>query len=278
MKDRAQQALYLQALEPVAETMLDNDIYGFRKGRSTADAMEAIFKATTANADCAEWVIEGDTRSCFDRIDHDWLMRNIPFDRKMVQQWLKAGIVFNEEYSSTEAGTPQGGIISPCLANLALNGMGSLLHKKFMKQRKTIKRKTINNKVHTNAYADDFIVTGKSKEFLEQEVLPVIRGFMKERGLELSEEKTSITHIAEGFNFLGQNVRKYKGKVLIKPSKENIKSFLDGLRELILKRPAIKQEDFIGILNPKIRGWCNYHRHVVSKKIFAYVIGVMEST
>lgn len=271
MKDRAQQALYLQALEPVAETILDNDTYGFRKGRSTADAIEAIFKATTANADCAEWVIEGDIRSCFDRIDHEWLMKNIPLDKKMMQQWLKAGIVFNKEVSSTEAGTPQGGIISPCLANLALNGLGSLLHERFMKQRKTIKRKTINNKVHTIVYADDFIVTGKSREFLEQEVLPLIREFMKERGLELSEEKTTITHIAEGFDFLGQKIRKYKGKVLVKPSKKNIKSFLDNIRELILRRPAIKQADIIGILNPKIRGWCNYHRHVVSKKIFSYV-------
>lgn len=271
MKDRAMQALYLQALEPVAETILDNHTYGFRKGRSTADAIEAIFKATNANPDCAQWVIEGDIKSCFDRIDHQWLMENIPLDKKMIYQWLKAGIVFNNEYSSTQEGTPQGGIISPCLAGLALNGMGSLLYDKFMRNRKTIKRQTINNKVHTIFYADDFIVTGKSKEFLEHEILPVIKEFMNTRGLELSEEKTAITHIGNGFDFLGQNIRKYKGKVLIKPSKDNIKSFLYGIRELIRKRWTVKQEDMIGLLNPKIRGWCNYHRHVVSKKVFSYV-------
>lgn len=265
MKDRAQQALYLFALDPVAETVLDHDTYGFRTKRSTADAIEAIFKTVGAHRECSKWVIEGDIKACFDKINHEWLKGNIPLDRKILTQWLKAGVVFKGEYSDTEAGTPQGGIISPCLAVMALNGLGSMLERKFMRD------KRINNKVHTITYADDFIITGKSKEFLENEVLPEVKKFMKERGLSLSEGKTVITNINDGFDFLGQNIRKYKGKVLIKPSKENTKKFLNNIRGIIKKNPTVKQEELIYMLNPKIRGWANYHRHIVAKETFSYV-------
>lgn len=270
MMDRAQQALHLMALDPVAETILDNETFGFRPKRSTADAIEAIYKAVAANKDCAEWVIEGDIKACFDNLSHKWLMENIPMDKRILTKWLKAGIIFKDEYSDTEAGTPQGGIISPCLANLALNGLASMLKKKFM-NRKVVNGKEINNRVHTIVYADDLIVTGKSRELLEQEVLPEVRKFMYERGLALSEEKTLITHVKDGFDFLGQNTRKYKGKVLTKPAKKNVQSFLDGIRETILNNPTRKQEQLIGMLNPKIRGWANYHRHIVSKETFSYV-------
>lgn len=270
MMDRSQQALYLMALDPVAETILDNETYGFRPKRSTADAIEGIYKAVAANKDCAEWVIEGDIRSCFDNISHEWLMKNIPMDKRVLAKWLKAGIIFKNEYSDTEAGTPQGGIVSPCLANLALNGLASMLKKKFM-NRKVVNGKEINNRVHTIVYADDFIITGKSKELLEQEVLPEVRDFMYKRGLTLSEEKTVITHLKDGFDFLGQNTRKYKNKILTKPAKKNVQSFLDGIRKIILDKPTLKQEQLIGILNPKIRGWANYHRHIVSKETYSYV-------
>jgi RNA-directed DNA polymerase len=270
MIDRAQQALYLMALDPVAETILDDETYGFRPKRSTADAIEAIFKAVSANKDCAEWVIEGDIKACFDNINHEWLIENIPMNKRILAQWLKAGIIFKEEYSDTEAGTPQGGILSPCLANLALNGLASMLKKKYM-NRKVVNGKEINNRLHTVVYADDFIITGKSKELLEQQVLPEVRKFMDERGLKLSEEKTVITHVRDGFDFLGQNIRKYKGKVLTKPGKKNIKSFLDGIRKVILDNPTVKQEQLIERLNPKIRGWVNYHRHSAAKETFSYV-------
>jgi RNA-directed DNA polymerase len=271
MNDRAQQALYLMALDPVAETILDDESFGFRQKRSTADAIEAIYKAVAADKECAEWVIEGDIKACFDNISHEWLIENVPIDKRILTKWLKAGIIFKDEYSDTEAGTPQGGIISPCLANLALNGLASLLKSKFMNRKWRINGKEICNKVHTIVYADDFVITGRSREFLEQEVLPEVRKFMIERGLELSEEKTKITSIKDGFDFLGQNTRKYKGKVLTKPAKKNIKAFLDGIRELILSNSTITQEELIARLNPKIRGWCNYHRHIVSKKTFSYV-------
>ena len=270
MMDRAQQALYLMALDPVAETILDNETYGFRPKRSTADAIEAVYKAVAANKDCAEWAIEGDIKACFDNISHEWLIENIPMDKRMLTRWLKAGIIFKNEYSDTEAGTPQGGIISPCLANLALNGLASMLKKKFM-NRKVVNGKEINNRLHTIVYADDFIITGKSRELLEREVLPEIKEFMYKRGLTLSEEKTVITHLKDGFDFLGQNTRKYKQKILTKPAKRNVQSFLDGVRKIILDKPTTKQEQLIGMLNPKIRGWANYHRHIVSKETFSYV-------
>jgi RNA-directed DNA polymerase len=148
------------ALDPVAETILDQGTYGFRSKRSTADAIKGVFNAT-ARKNGAEWVLEGDIKGCFDNISHEWLRENVPLDKKILMQWLKAGIVFNGEFSDTEAGTPQGGIISPCLANLALNRLGSLLKKEYAD------RKTVYHKVHTIAYADDFIVTGDSKELLE---------------------------------------------------------------------------------------------------------------
>ena len=270
MRDRAMQALYLQGLDPIAETILDGDTYGFRKKRSTADAIRSIFGAVRSNRNCAEWVIEGDIKGCFDNISHEWLIQNIPMDQRILAQWLKAGILYKEEYSDTIAGTPQGGIISPCLANLALNGLGTRLQEKFM-TRKVINGKEINNKVHTVVYADDFIVTGKSKDFLENEVLPEIRKFMGERGLELSQEKTVITHIKDGFDFLGQNIRKYNDIVLIKPSGENVRRFLDKIRKVIKGNPTMEQERLIDLLNPKIRGWANYHRHINAKETYSYV-------
>ncbi len=125
--------------------------------------------------------------------------------------------------------------------------------------------------MHTIVYADDLIVTGKSKEFLENEVLPEVRKFMQQRGLSLSEEKTTITNVNDGFDFLGQNTRKYRGKILTKPAKKNVKCFLDGIRKVILENPSIAQEKLIGMLNPKIRGWTNYHRHIVAKETYSYV-------
>lgn len=165
-------------------------------------------------------------------------------------------------YSETIEGTPQGGIISPTLANLTLDGLEKLLHKQFKRS------KEFNPKVNFIRYADDFIITGATKELLENEVKPLVINFLKERGLELSTEKTHITHIDKGFDFLGQNIRKYKGTLLTKLSKKNIKNFLDKVRTLINTNKTITQDNLILLLNPVIRGWTNYHQHVVSKKVF----------
>nr|BFD42667.1 group II intron reverse transcriptase/maturase [Pseudomonas sp. FFPRI_1] len=269
MRDRAMQALYLLALEPVAETTADGRSFGFRPERSTADAIEQCFTALSKKV-APQWVLEGDIKGCFDNISHDWLMGHVPTDREILRKWLKAGYMEDRQLFPTEAGTPQGGIISPTLANLVLDGLEAKLDAAFGRKRYAngVQTRLMVNYVR---YADDFIVTGRSKELLEQEVMPIIEDFMRERGLTLSPEKTKITHIDEGFDFLGQNVRKYNGKLLIKPSKANVATFLEKVRSAVKGNKALDQPRLIRMLNPMIQGWANYHQHVVSKATFARV-------
>ena len=262
MKDRAMQALYLLALDPIAETTADPNSYGFRKGRSTADAIEQCYIAL-ARKDRAEWILEGDIFGCFDNISHEWLLQNVPIDKAILRQWLKAGYLDKFVFNRTEEGTPQGGIISPVLANLVLDKLETELRNCFPKQ----KQKT-DKSVNFVRYADDFIITGKTKELLEMEVKPLVENFLNERGLELSAEKTKVTNIADGFDFLGQNVRKYKGKMLVKPSQKNIHSFIEKVRNIIRTHQTATAGNLIRLLNPVIRGWANYHSQVVSSEVF----------
>ena len=270
MKCRAMQALYLLALDPVAETTADSNSYGFRPQRSTADAIEQCFTAL-GNTRSAQWILEGDIKGCFDAISHDWLLSHIPLEKVMLRKWLKAGYMEGRVLHPTEEGTPQGGIISPVLANMTLDGLEALLRKTFPHNTKREGR-YYNAQVNLIRYADDFVITGRSKELLEEEVEPLVEQFMRERGLELSQEKTVITHIEEGFDFLGQNVRKYqegqRRKLLIKPSKKNVKAFLEKVRTIIKANKALPAGKLIVKLNPIIRGWARYHQHVVSKETF----------
>lgn len=264
MKCRAMQALHLLALEPVAETTADLNSYGFRPERSTADAGKQCFNSLVQKTS-AEWVLEADIQGCFDKISHDWMIANIPTDKAVLKKWLKAGFVYQNELFPTESGTPQGGIISPALANMTLDGLESMLAEKFPNAKRT------GRKMNMVRYADDFIITGNSKEWLEHEVKPAAVEFLAERGLVLSPEKTKITHIREGFNFLGWNIRKYHDKLLMKPSKANVKAHLDKIREVINGNKTAKQANLIRLLNPVLRGWANYHSHVVAKKTFGKV-------
>lgn len=272
MYDRAMQALYALALEPVAETTADTRSFGFRKSRSCHDACEYIF-AALARKDSAQWVLEGDIKGCFDHISHEWLIENIPMDKSVLKQFLKAGFVFDRELFSTDEGTPQGGVISPILANMALDGMQKALYDRFHTNRlgkEDIRFKNAH-KVNLVRYADDFIVTAATKEIAE-EAKSIIRSFLKERGLELSEEKTVITHIDNGFDMFGWTFRKFKGKLIVKPSKKSIKSFVENLSHTILTRgKAWKQEVLIEKLNQQIRGWTNYHQSVCASEAFAHI-------
>jgi len=266
MKDRAMQALYLLALEPIAETAADPNSYGFRPKRSTADALQQCF--TTLCRGCSpQWVLEGDIKGCFDHISHQWMLRHVPTDKAVLRQWLKAGCVENRHLFPTEAGTPQGGIISPTLANMTLDGLEVLLAQHFPRE-KWKDGKRWRSKVNLVRYADDFVITGDSRELLEDEVRPLVEQFLKERGLTLSTDKTRITHINEGFDFLGQNLRKYGGKPLVKRSKKNTYAFLEKVRGIIDTNKSVSQTRLIGLLNPVIRGWANYHRHGVAKETF----------
>jgi RNA-directed DNA polymerase len=262
MKDRAMQALHRLALDPIAETTADTNSYGFRSQRSTADAIEQCFNILAPKRS-AIWILEGDIKSCFDQINHEWLLANIPMDKVILQKWLQAGFIEKSRFHPTEEGTPQGGIISPVLANMTLDGMERILRARFGKKP--------SPKVNFVRYADDFIITARSRELLENEVLPVIKTFLKERGLELSSEKTKVTHIEEGFDFLGQTVRKFKGKLLVRPAKKNVRVFLTKVREIASDNKQATAGNLISLLNPVIRGWANYHRHVVSKKLYGSV-------
>ena len=268
MKDRAMQALYLMALEPITETTADANSYGFRKFRSTADAIDALHR--WLSRDCSpQWILEGDIKGCFDHISHQWLLDNVRIDKRILEKWLKSGVVFNKMPQPTVEGTPQGGIISPILANTTLDGMERMLKERYRVN--YIDGRLYHPKVNYVRYADDFIVTADKRETLE-DVKCMLIEFLRERGLTLSEEKTLITHISEGFDFLGFNVRKYNGTLLIKPSSKSQKRFTEKLHEVVFKKnKAVAQQKLIEELNPVLRGWGNYYRGVVSKNTFSKI-------
>jgi len=269
MKDRAVQALHLLALDPIVETTSDRNSYGFRQQRSCADALAQCFLALRTGA--AQWILEGDIKSCFDKISHSWLLDHVPMDKTVLRKWLDSGYMEKSVFHATTEGTPQGGIASPALANYALNGLEELLRKLYPKKKAL---KSLGGRyacVNFIRYADDFVITGRTKELLE-EIKPLVEGFLHERGLELSPVKTVITHVTTGFDFLGQNVRRYpSGKLHIKPSRKNIQSFLEDIRGTIRAGLGRTAADLIFVLNRKIRGWTNYHRHAISGRIFSKV-------
>ena len=211
--------------------------------------------------------MEGDIKGCFDNIIHNWLEKNIPLPETILRKWLGAGYIWKNIRHETENGTPQGGIISPVLANMTPDGMERLINRKDRRE-----------KVHFVRYAYDFIISGESREILEKEVRPAVENFLKERGLELSEDKTRITHIEKGFNFLGFNLRKYDDKLLIKPSEKSLNGIIGKIRQTVRKNRHVKTERLIGLLNPMIRGWTNYFRHVVSKETFAKLGSLIRSS
>lgn len=260
MQCRAQQALHLLSLEPIAEIKADKNAYGFRPLRSTADAIEQCFIALARKVS-AQYILEGDIKSCFDSISHSWLLSNTPTDKEMLTKWLSAGYMEKETLYRTESGTPQGGLCSPALLNVTLSGLEDAVKAATQRQ----------DKVNVSIYADDFIITGATKEVLEQKVKPIVETFLCERGLTLSQAKTKITHINEGFDFLGMNIRKYSGRLIIKPAKGSVKRFLADTRKTIKSHATAKTADLIRKLNQKIRGWSNYYRHVCSKDTFHYV-------
>jgi RNA-directed DNA polymerase len=256
MADRAMQALHLLGLDPIAESLADGHSYGFRRERRCADAMDQTH-TVLSHRHGPQWILEGDIKACFDKISHEWLLVHVPMDRQVLGRWLKAGFLEKHAYFATTEGTPQGGCISPALANWTLDGLRRLWAEHFAKALKQQGR----NKVHLVRYADDFLITGTSKGLLRDQVQPLVAHFLKQRGLELSHEKTRITHVEEGFDFLGQDVRRYRcGKVLIKPSSRNVKTFLAKIQETIDRSGSQTAGELIRRLNQPIKGWAMYHR------------------
>lgn len=259
MHDRAMQALFNMALDPVAEMLADPNSYGFRVKRSCADAIGQCF-ILLSRSNSAQWIFEADIKACFDEISHQWVMANIPMNKTILRKWLKAGYMENKKLFPTLKGTPQGGIISPTIMNMVLNDMETIINKKFPRWK--------GQKVNFVRYADDFIITADSKDLLEKEIIPLIAGFLSERGLTLSEDKCKITHINEGFDFLSQNIRKYNGKLLIHPSLKSIQSFKNKLKIIFEQTKGKPAHVLIRLLNPVIRGWSNYHKGICAKHTF----------
>ena len=269
MYDRAMQTLYALALSPIESVTSDKTSFGFKPYRSTKDAYAYLFICLSKKTS-AQWVVEGDIKACFDEISHDWILKNVPMNKKVLTEFLKAGYIENFQLFPTQKGTPQGGSISPLIANITLNGIEKAIGEKFHSKKDGTIDKTANNnhKVNYVRFADDFIISADSKE-TAHEIINIIREFLEPRGLKLSEEKTYVTHIMDGFTFLGWTFRKFNGKLLIKPSKESQESIIAKIREVIRRGRAWSQDRLIEELNPIIQGWAQYHNHAVSSKIFS---------
>lgn len=277
IKNRIIQAVVKNALEPSWEARFEPNSYGFRPGRSCHDAIEQLWYRLNGHSK-DEWVLDADIKGAFDNISHEYILREIGEcpGKGLIKQWLKAGYVEAEVFHNTQQGTPQGGVISPLLANIALDGLERLLSQyKTSRTYETIEKgkKRIREmqfpKYSLIRYADDFIVSATTEEDIKA-IQPIIKQWLAERGLELNEEKTKITNVNKGFDFLGFNVRTYQGKCLIKPQKEKVLAKLREIRKWLKDNCSAKPESIINHLNPILRGWANYYKHGVSKETFSY--------
>lgn len=257
IRDRVMQAVVKNALEPEWEAVFEDNSYGFRPGRSCQDAIEQSFIRVCKGRD--NWVLEADIKGFFDNIAHEAILDSISHfpQRELIREWLKAGFMFQGKINPTEQGTPQGGVISPLLANIGLHGLETYI-------------KSTNPKLGVVRYADDFIVTARDKGSLEKAQIQ-IQQWMNSRGLELSTEKTLITSMSDGFDFLGFNLRHYSGKLLTKPSKKKVLAFCKRIGEEIKRLNGQEQEVVIRKLNPILRGFANYYKGRVSKETFSYI-------
>ncbi|MGH2416523.1 MAG: group II intron reverse transcriptase/maturase, partial [Microcystaceae cyanobacterium] len=256
VRDRIEQAIVKNSLEPEWEAVFEPNSYGFRPGRSCQDAVEQIFNQLSR---WHNWVLEADIQGFFDNIAHEPILSmigNFP-KRNLIKEWLKAGFVFQGKFNPTDIGTPQGGVISPLLANIGLHGLENYI-------------KASNPRFGVVIYADDFIVTARDKESLET-AQNLIQAWMSKRGLEFNSEKTLITSMEDGFDFLGFNSRHYNGKLLIKPTKKKVLAFCKRIGKEIRNLNGVEQEVLIRKLNPILIGFANYYKSVVSKETFGYI-------
>jgi RNA-directed DNA polymerase len=267
IKDRIVQDVIRQTIEPICECHFIPTSSGFRPKRSCQDAMSDLF-IRLGKKNARQWIVEGDIKGCFNHIRHshitdtlkDWKVRSGLV--KQIGKILKSGIMEEGVMTSTTEGTPQGGVISPMLANVALTSMDYAVQKRYTTPTYPVMIPIIR-------YADDFVVVANT-EPQAQEIKAYIKGYLSEKvGLELSDKKTRITHISKGFDFLGFNFRKYKDKLLIKPSKENIQKLKKKAKQVI--NSCATSEQIIWNLNPITIGWGNYYRHVVSSDVFANI-------
>ena len=269
IKDRTMQALVKFALEAEWESRFEANSYGFRPGRSTMDAVSFIHK-TLVHPKSSQWILDADISACFDQIEHKTLLTHLPVFTRVIRAWLKVGVVELGRLVHNDAGTPQGGVISPLLANIALDGMERLFGSET-KSGASIspnRRSGLNRGLSLIRYADDFVVTAPSREVLEDYVLPKLTTFLRECGLTLNAAKTRIVHISEGFNFLGFTIRRFGKALLTTPQKEKTQSHLARIKAFLNQNRQAPTGMVIQRLTPVIRGWSNYYRYGVSSVTF----------
>ncbi len=261
--DRILQALYLMAIDPIVEQKSDPNSFGFRKERSTIDAI-VHFRNYMNKRVAPEWILEADISKCFDNISHEFLMRNTPIcDKHILEEWLKSGIMYQGQYSDTKEGTPQGGVISPTLGNIALNGLEDYIKSRFPRN------DACNSKIKVVRYADDIVITGRDEKTLLK-CKQLLEEFLKERGLELSQKKTKITNIRTGIDFLGFNIlkRQWWSKLnrknqqpdvlIVRPDSKGIRKIISKVKEAFKKNNTLTE--IITELNPILRGWTEHKR------------------
>jgi len=261
LHDRAMQELFAIGLRPVAETKADSHSYGFREKRSLHDAIKMCHICLSGRSS-AQWILEADIKACFDRISHKWLLEFIPLPKGILRQWLKCGYIESSTFHDTDQGTPQGGIISPILCSMTLDGLQDIV---------LVGRDKKRHHLNVIRYADDFIITGDSPEYLQQEIMPDLRTHLKARGLELSLEKTKLSHIDQGFDFLGFNIRKFNGKLLIQPQDGKPAALLSRVREQLNKLHGLPFHVVLLKLNRMLRGWAHAYRRTVAKRRMSWV-------
>ena len=273
--DRVYQEIIRMALEPQAEVHFEPISYGFRPKRGAFDAIARIFNNMKRGNWC--WIFEGDFRACFDNLSHEFILEQIkgfPL-LKVVERFLKAGYIDNSVFNKTEKGTPQGGLLSPLLANIALTGLEKQLNitYKEIHYKKGQSYQTKGN-YRVVRYADDFVIFARTKTDIEK-VWDILQPYLEERGLELAEEKTRIVHANEGFDFLGFNCRLYKTfkgyKCFIKPSKDSVKKCKQKIADIFHEHNGSNVDNLIDHLNYLLRGNAFYWRTVVSKETYSKI-------
>jgi RNA-directed DNA polymerase len=269
MRDRALQAVVLGALEPEWEARFEPRSYGFRPGRGCHDAIEAIFLTSKGRNPARQWALDADLEAAFDRIDHGQLLTQLGSfpARGMVQRWLQAGVLDHGRFAPTSQGTPQGGIVSPVLLNIALHGMEQAAGVRYLTTG-THAGQTAPNSPVLIRYADDLIALCHSQD-QAIEVKARLTGWLTPKGLAFNEGKTRIVHLDDGFDFLGYNVRRYHGKLLIKPSKAAVRQLRERLAAEVKALNGSNGTAVISKLNPIIRGWSAYYRNAVSSRTFS---------
>ena len=246
MKDRAMQTLYKFALEPIAELTADKCSFGFRPERNARDAIVRCVDILSTRHDMV-WALKADIKSCFDNISHKWILDNIPLDKKMLRKFIQCGYVDNGVFNETIKGVPQGGCLSTTICNMTLDGLERLLTDK------------VGDDVHMVRYADDIIILGVDKALLLQYVLPLINHFLAERGLELSVEKTKISHIDNGVTFLGYDVFRIGKNIFTSPAQKSIGSLLNNIGKILKGDFTFSNENISKELSQVLRGWFNYY-------------------